>query len=111
MAVSTIQALVSIDISDPESPREVDRLVLGSQDIPHWISLEPEGDRIVLTGYGTLAGRVLLARVDRETGDLALDESFLETNADVVGVDFGREEWQHGATGAAVPHGAVFSRP
>ncbi len=110
VAVSTIQALVSIDLSDPERPREVDRLVLGSQDLPHWISLEPEGDRIVLTGKGTLAGRVLLVRINRETGDLALDESFRKRGAEVVGVDFGREEWQHGVTGAAVPHGAVFSR-
>ena len=111
VAVSKIQALVSIDISNPENPREVDRLVLGSEDIPHWISIEPKGDRIVLTGDGTLAGRVLLARINRETGELELDRSFRELNAEVVGVDFGRKEWQHGATGAALPHGTVFSRP
>ncbi len=110
VSVPTIQALVSIDMSDPERPREVDRLILGSQDRPHWISLEPGGDRIVLTGYGTLEGRILLARVDRETGELELDESFREPGAEVVGVDFRKEQWQHGATGAAVPHGAVFSR-
>ena len=38
---------------------------------------------------------------------LELDESFREAGAEVVGVDFGREVWQHGTTGAAVPHGAV----
>jgi len=65
----------------------------------------------LFAGYGTLAGRVLLVRIDRETGDLELDESFREPGVEVVGVDFGREEWPHGATGEAVPHGAVFSRP
>lgn len=109
--VTEINALVSADVSDPESPKEVDRLVFGPEEWPHWISLEPEGDRIVLTGHGGLAGRVVLVRVDRETGALELDESFGEPGAEILGVDFGRQEWQHGATGEAVPHGSVFSRP
>jgi len=27
------------------------------------------------------------------------------------GVYFGRDNWPHGRTGSAVPHGAVFARP
>ncbi len=109
--VTSINSLVAIDVSDPENPQEVDRLELGSGAWPHWISLEPNGDRIALTGYGTLAGRVLLVRFDNETGSLELDEIFRESGAEAVGVGFERDEWQHGATGAAVPHGVVFSRP
>jgi hypothetical protein len=89
----------------------VSRLTLGPEDVPHWIALDPGGERLVITGYGTLESRVLLARIDRRTGALALDTSFKAPGAADAGVDFGRAEWPHGATGKAIPHGAVFSRP
>lgn len=57
----------------------------------------------MITGYGQLESRVLLAKLDRATGALRLDTTF--------NVDFGRDQWPHGPTGRAVPHGAVFSRP
>lgn len=102
-------ALVSLDVSDPSRPREASRLTLGPNEIPHWIALEPNGDRLVITGYRELASRVLLARLDRRTGALTLDMTFRPPGAEDPGVDFERERWPHGATGRAVPHGAVFS--
>jgi hypothetical protein len=104
-------AVVSLDVSDPSHPREVGRLVLGPDQVPHWIGLEPSGDRLVITGYRDLATWVLLADLDRGTGRLTLDTTFKAPGAMRAGVDFGRARWPHGATGAALPHGAVFALP
>lgn len=95
-------AIISLDVSDPAHPREVSRLNLASNDVPHWIGLEPEGDRVVITGYEGIESRVLLARLDRGSGRLTLDGEPL---------DFGRDQWPHGPSGRAIPHGAVFNRP
>jgi hypothetical protein len=109
--VGAEHALVSLDISDPLHPKEVSRLTLGLRDVPHWISLEPNGKRIVITGYDALYPRVLLARFDRRTGALALDSSFKDRGAVEPGISFARTAWPHGSTGTGIPHGAVFSLP
>lgn len=103
-------AVVSLDISDPANPREVSRLMLGPGDEPHWIALEPNTRRLVITGYGNLAARVLLATFDSATGALALDSRFRATGSATAGFSL-KGPWPHGATGAGSPHGAVFSRP
>jgi hypothetical protein len=102
-------AVLTLDISDPSRPREVSRLTLGPKEIPHWLGMEPNGDRLVITGYGDLESRVLLARLDRASGALRVDTTFTTPGATRPGVDFGREQWPHGETGRAIPHGAVFS--
>ncbi len=103
-------ALVSLDVSDPDQPREAGRLVLAETDGPHWIALDPSGTRIVISGGGgTLQRRVLIATLDPATGALALDERFRDAGADAPGVTFERAGWPHGNTGPAIPHGAVFS--
>jgi hypothetical protein len=104
-------SVLSLDISDPSRPCEVNRLTLRPEEIPHWIALEPTGDRLVITGYRALESRVVLAQLDRTTGALRLDPTFKAPGAEQPGVDFGRERWPHGPTGRAIPHGAVFSRP
>lgn len=98
------------DVSDPDHPREAGRLTLAETNGPHWIALDPTGTRIVISGGGgTLLHRVLLADLDPATGALALDVRFRDAGADAPGVTFDRAAWPHGATGPAVPHGAVFS--
>ncbi|UCF21544.1 MAG: hypothetical protein JSU87_09230 [Gemmatimonadota bacterium] len=105
-------ALVALDISDPSNPVVVDRLTLEQPWWPHWISLEPEGDRIVLTsGAGATQYRVLVVRLDFQTGRLQLDTTFRDRGSDEPGVSFDRTSWPHGEAGPARPHGAVFSRP
>ncbi len=103
--VPDAHALVVLDVSVPSKPREVSRLVLGDEFKPHWIAAEPNGRRIVMTGYGP---RVMLFSMDPATGALALDDSFRDAGADVPGVSFDRAQWPHGPSGKAVPHGAVF---
>jgi hypothetical protein len=103
-------AVITLDVTDPGHPREVGRLTLGPEENPHWLGLEPNGDRIVITGYQALESRVLLAHLDRTSGTLRLDSAFTTPGSARPGVDFARERWPHGASGRAIPHGAVFSR-
>ncbi len=100
ITVPAIPAVVSFDISDPSKPQEASRLAMGPGDVPHWIALEPSTKRLVITGYGKMEDRVLLATFDSATGALALDRRFREQGSELLGFRLvGR------------PHGAVFSRP
>jgi len=102
-------SIVVFDISDPSQPNQVDELVFGGDVTPHWISLEPNGNRIVLTGAGeALAGMVVLLEIDSGTGKIAVVEGFGEDGG--LGVSMRGESWPHGDTGSAIPHGVVFSR-
>lgn len=111
VTVPAWSAVVSLDISDPAHPHEVSRLVLGADDVPHWISLAPDHRRVVVTGYGALENRVVIARFDPETGQLALDTRFGEDGAAEPGFSMIGKSWPHGGGAAGRPHGAVFSHP
>ncbi len=106
-----VPGLISLDMSDPARPSEAGRMALSAGAYPHWISLAPDGKRIVLTGYRDLKHNVLLVNFDSATGALTLDETFRMAGASHPGISFDRASWPHGDTGAAVPHGAVFQRP
>lgn len=104
-------ALVTLDMSDPLHPVEVDRFTMPEPWMPHWLSMEPSGNRIVLTsGQGATLYRVLLFTLDPATGKLAIDSTFRDAGGAVPGVSFDRTTWPHGSAGRAQPHGAVFSR-
>lgn len=106
-----LPGLVSLDITDPACPRVVDRMVLGKDEQPHWISLSPDGRRIVISGgRKAMQARLLMATIDPKTGKLTLDEMFRPKGAALPGLDFDRARWPHGDSGKAIPHGAVFSR-
>ena len=102
-------ALIALDVHRPGAPREVGRVSLGPGHWPHWISLEPDGRRIVVTGYRATRHRVIVVKLDPNTGALALDTRF-GAGGDGPGVSFDRQVWPHGPTGPGDPHGAVFSR-
>ncbi len=104
------RAIITLDVSDPGRPREVSRLALAPDEIPHWLGRDATGTRVVLTGYGALASRVLLLTVDPLTGSVRLDSTFRSPGAERPGVDFALASLPHGPSGRAIPHGAVFSR-
>ena len=111
ITVPAWSAVVSLDVSDPTHPREVSRITLGRDDVPHWIGIEPNHQRVVITGYQAMKTRVLMARFDESSGKLALDERFRAAGSAEPGLRMEGITWPHGGNGAAVPHGAVFSRP
>ena len=106
--VSSIPArngLVTFDMSDTENVEEVGYVNLGEEVRPHWIALEPDHERIVVTGFGALRNAVMMVSVNPSTGALSIDSAFGEDGI----VNVARADWPHGSTGPAVPHGAVFS--
>jgi hypothetical protein len=92
-------SITSLDVGDPAHPMEAGHLALNGDALPHWIAHEPGGDRLVITGYGSLAAHVVFATIDLHTGALTLDPHEL---------DFDRK-WPDGWNGPARPHGAIFS--
>jgi hypothetical protein len=111
VTVPAWHAVVSLDISDPNAPREVSRASLGAGDIPHWIAVSPNHRRVVVTGYGDLRNRVMMLRFDPVTGKRALDQRFRERGAAAPGYRMDDKTWPHGGNAKGIPHGAVFSRP
>lgn len=99
--------IVSLDLNDPDNPKEVGYVNLGEGNYPHWIALEPSERRIVVTGVGGMLNSVMMVTVDPMTGALAIDPDFGEDGI----ASFGGSNWPHGSTGPAVPHGSVFSIP
>lgn len=111
VTVPAWNAVVSLDISDPAAPREVSRLTLGPEDVPHWIAISPDQRRVVVTGYEALQHRAVIARFDPASGQLTLDERFREEGASRPGFRMDDKTWPHGGDAKGIPHGAVFSRP
>ena len=109
--VPEAHALVAMDISDPEHPREVSSLKLGDDEQPHWIAMDRTGKRVVLNSAGGGKGnRLYIVQFDSANGALTLDERFRDAGATRAGVSFTGKTWPHGFTGTAFPHGTVFSR-
>lgn len=109
--VPEIHALVALDISDPENPREVSTVTFGDDEKPHWIAIDPSGRRVVLNSGGYSDGnRLFLIDFDPETGKLTIDERFRDPDSPRPGIDLTGKSWPHGFTGKAAPHGTVFSR-
>ena len=92
-------AIVSLDVSDPAHPVEADHLFVGSEAQPHWIGIEPGTGNLVITGYGSMINRILLARVNLHTGALTLDRRT---------IDLSSRKWPDGWTGPVIPHGTLF---
>jgi hypothetical protein len=110
VTVPAWSAVVSLDISDPSAPREVSRVTLGPDDVPHWIAMSEDMRRVAITGYGAMKHRVVIARFDSTTGRLAIDERFGEEGASAPGFRMDDKTWPHGGNAKGIPHGAVFGR-
>lgn len=108
--VPAAHAVVVLDITDPEHPREVSRVTLDEKQQPHWVSLEPGGRRIVINSGERAEHRVFIADFDPKTGALTLDAKFRDPGSARPGISMDGKTWPHGFQGDAFPHGAVFSR-
>ena len=109
--VPASHALVALDISNPQNPREASTLALGDDEEPHWIAIDPTGRRIVLNSGGYAKGnRLFIINFDPATGTLSLDGRFRDPGSTRAGIDLTGKTWPHGFTGKAQPHGTVFSR-
>jgi hypothetical protein len=60
-------------------------------------------------GYRALNGRLLMLDFDPDTGRMTLDTRFGDPDSIFPGVSMLRDEWPHGTSRDAIPHGVVFS--
>lgn len=108
--VPEAHALVSLDVSDPERPREVSSVTVGDDEGPHWAAIDSYGRRVVVNSAGSRPNRLYIINVDPATGALSLDERFRDRDSPRPGVTLTGKTWPHGFIGEAKPHGTVFSR-
>lgn len=110
MPIAYAHRYATIDIADPDHPREVASVPTDSTFFPHWASVDPGTDRIVVTDQGDGAPMVKIMRLDPSTGRLSWDDRFRDRGAAKPGVSYHRASFPNGVTGMAMPHGAVFVR-
>ncbi|MDQ2766929.1 MAG: hypothetical protein M3Y30_07205 [Gemmatimonadota bacterium] len=108
--VPAMHGVVVLDIADPEHPREVSRLDVGSDESPHWIAIDATGRRIVLNSAGK-GNRLFVINFDPASGHVVVDERFRDPGSDHAGISLAGSNWPRDYTGSVVPHGAVFSTP
>ncbi len=103
-------SVVSLDISDPEHPREVSSINVGKDEYPHWLASDPTNTRLVLNSGGSTGNRLFIINFDKKTGALEIDKRFRDPNDTVPGLKMSARRWPNGWTGTVSPHGTVFSR-
>lgn len=109
-SVQATNGLIAVDIANPAKPVEVSRLKLGDNYLPHSTGWDAKTQRLVVTCSGSPGDRRLfMVKFDQTTGALSIDEAFHDAKGK-PGFDFTNRQWPHAWTGAAIPHGVVFSR-
>lgn len=108
MPVGRAHTVVVLDVSDPAAPREVSRLDTEADFNPHWSAKDPLSDRIVLGAeLGGEQGMYMLL-FDERSGKLSFDSSFRSPAGKVGYIDLEAQQWQHGPSGPAWAHAALF---
>lgn len=128
-ALTGANKVVVLDLTDPFHPKPAssvrfDKVPAGTAEGatesreggPAGLAMSLDGRRVAVADYlidvpaYTQDGdrRVYMLRLDRPSGKIRFDASFVDEETKEVGVDFNREEWPHGKTGPARPHGLLF---
>ena len=108
-SVPVTHGLIVLDVAKGEKPVEVSRLKLSDGYNPHWTGWDPAAQRLVVTSGSSSKDRMYLLKVDQQTGALAIDDAFRDTDSK-PGFNFEDRVWPHGWKGSGLPHGVVFSR-
>jgi hypothetical protein len=108
MPVGRAQTVVVLDVSDPRAPREVSRLDTAADFNPHWSAKDPLSNRIIVGAeLGGEQGMYMLL-FDERTGLLSFDPSIRSTDNKLGYIDLEGQQWQHGTSGPAWAHAALF---
>lgn len=108
MPIAYSHRYATINIADPAHPREIASFATDSTFFPHWATVDPGSDRLVVTDQGDGPPMVRIMHLDRSTGRLSWDQSFRDRGATAPGVSYHRASWPNGMKGMAMPHGALF---
>lgn len=123
--LSRANKVAVLDVRTPRRPRLVTELSFGADPDdagrarkggPHYIMLDSANRRAAVSNYTidvpaiTIDGdrRVYLLDFDPATGRIGFDLKFRDEHSGEAGLDFNRESWPHGKTGAARPHALLF---
>ena len=100
----------TLDIGDLDHVRRVSSVSFDERQRPHWLAIH--GSSIVMVNEPSPSAerRMWMLRLDRATGQLAVDSDFRDAGSSRPGLTFDRASWPHGASGTAIPHGTVFGR-
>lgn len=113
-----LNAVIILDIANPDAPKQVFRLPTPADFRPHWLAKDPNSNRLILGAeLGGEHGFYML-RFDEKTGRLGFDPSFQGKrdsgffsflNSDRAGyISLENTTWPHGVTGPAWGHAALF---
>jgi hypothetical protein len=104
--VATLMHKHAVAVYDLNSPdvKEVSRVTLDDKQLPHWLSPDASGKRLVFNSGEYGEHRLFIFDFDPATGALKLDENFRDAGSDRPGVSMDGKKW-----GNAYPHGTVFS--
>jgi len=113
--IGKAQSVAVFDINDPQSPKEIFRLETPDDFNPHWLSKDPQSNRLILGAeFGGEVGFYVL-RIDENTGALDFDDDFQGAKSGFLFkskskgyISLERSEWPHGSTGDAWGHAALF---
>jgi hypothetical protein len=108
MPVGRAHSVVVLNVSNPAAPREVSRLDTASDFNPHWSAKDPRSGRIIVGAeLGGEQGMYMLL-FDERTAKLRFDPSFRSSAGKLGYIDLEAQQWQHGASGPAWAHAALF---
>jgi hypothetical protein len=80
--VPDAHALVALDVTDAEHPREVSTVTFGDDEMPHWAAIDPTGRRVVVNSGGNGTGnRLFVVDFDPASGRLSMDERFRDAGS------------------------------
>jgi DNA-binding beta-propeller fold protein YncE len=123
VALAGRDEVVGLDLRDPWHPSVAFRVDIPSRGRgkagPSALAMSADGGKVAVADYTVdvrtqhLDGdrRVHMLRYDEDEGVFTLDERFKDEETGEEGVSFDREEWPHGRTGPARPHGVLFIAP
>lgn len=105
---ATQHEVFSLDVSDLAHVRKVSSVPFDERQRPHWLA--SDGRRVVVVNEpgASAERRMWMLSLDRSTGALTLDSAFRDAGSRRPGMAFDRQQWPHGSTGNAIPHGTVF---
>ena len=94
----------------PRIRRKCREFACGDRLLPHWLSWDPDGHRLIVADSGAVGGerRLRMVTLDATTGQMEIDRRFGNPGSEDPGFSFDLPSWPHGVTGPGVPHGTVF---
>jgi hypothetical protein len=107
MPVGQAHMLVTLDISNPASPREVARFDTATDFNPHWVAADPLSSRLVVGAELGGEQGMLILDLDKASGRLSPAAGIVARNGRAGYVDLATADWP-GATGPAWGHAALF---